>query len=451
MEPEEIELQDFEHCPTFETYKLLADLPCTLQRELLNRTVDIVGEEEDFIIYDVENRLFCAVEFEVDFTSQEIDARRLWNVEIEQRKIGRSKQFMLYSEKGFKPLKVRSQRMAAAGPNNNKICIVDGRVMQLEAEGNQEADRKSRLRDHFKNIRKDYHKIPGDVLVIHPNQNVCLTNMVQTHKKQTIKKLCLYNLDTRELDEIVDYNELLGRASLIDFGFNNTILLMHNGILFIYSLDEKCIEGVIYDNQYIPRSKFGALLGIEEIAAVGEFKRFEHSRQDRSFFIEGFHYSFERPEQILLRFNLSFLNEFGERDYSHGCGLFNTVNKQIMCGLTDEICLPFWKNSIKTYNLYDPRDLLPTQRDIVSMISWDMNDLNACLLIRIAHNWLNNKEPNRDEARSILSTLYHSENKWKLLLKSTNYIPELDLRVNPFKDIFYAIKRPEHTHITEVI
>jgi hypothetical protein len=446
MEPEKVE-----HQATFETYKLLADLPVTVQDKLLQKTVAIVGKKKEFAFFDPENRLFGSLQPDVEFAPEEINIRRPWKVEIEQRKIGKPKRFLVYSDDDAKSLKVKSQQMLVAGPNNNNICVVDDEVIQLANK--QEIESKPRLLDRFKNLRKDRHKLPGDLLVIHPYQNICLINTLQAHKKQTIKELCSYNLDTRELGVIANYDDLLQGSALVDFGPENTILLINAGILFMYSLDEKHIKAVIYDNQYVPRSKFDALLGVNE-NGDDDFKRFKlctSLKGNQSFYIDEFHFSFDHPELILLSFNLHFLGEDGEMEHNTGCGLFNTVNKRIMCGLTEDAHFPFWQNSIKTYNQSDPRNLLPAQRDVVSMISWDMNDLNACLLIRIAHNWLQNKEPNRDEARSILSTLYHSENKWKFLLKSTIYIPELNLRINPFKDIFYAIKRPEHTHVTEVI
>jgi hypothetical protein len=113
---------------------------------------------------------------------------------------------------------------------------------------------------------------------------------------------------------------------------------------------------------------------------------------------------------------------------------------------------PEWCTSIKTYDQHDYNNPLSflRVRDAVSLVSWHMNDLGAYVLTAAAHNWLQNKKENKSEARSILSTLYHSNNRLMLLLKST-YIDDSGQRTNPFKVMFHAIKELEHTHVTEVI
>ena len=445
MYPMESE-ETFEHKIIFETYELLDTLPRSIREDLLRKTVNAI--DKDYKFNKSLNRLFLSVEGRINFTPEHLAARYPWKVE----KVSRGKYVMHYSGDNFKPVKITSKKPIVTGPNNNNVCIVDRCIVRLELIiEDSKKDRYFNLKQRFAAFRDGHKKLPAHPLTIHPDKNICVIEECTEESSF----LSLYNLDTHETEALPDVQSF---GQQVSFGPDDILLVLRGGTLYFYSHVDKKVKGIILGTRYIPASEFDQFRKYpDDVTDLSDFQRLlklVRYRNNRNCYIRNFHYSWMYPDFVLLGVE-SYCVLIGISNRTHGARMLKLAHFD-PCWYAQ----PEWDISIKTYDQHDynnnPLNMLPA-RDAVSLVSWHMNDLGAYVLTAAAHNWLQNKEQNKkenkSEARLILAALYQRyrpEDKWILLLKST-YVDQAGERTNPFRDIFHAIKRRKHTHVTEVI
>ncbi len=417
MEPE----KKFESQITFETCQLLETLPIDVNKTIWKKVIDrfqgTLLNEDTFLLFEPQ----------AIFTPEELALRYPWKLER-----GLFKNKVHYSN-GSQSFQTSSEKLIAIGPNNNNICIVDNKLIKIDDFS------KPGFIGFIKGLIDTSEYLPVIPSNIHPNKNKCIVTSpigLPIGEDEIISTgqsaLFLYDLDTLKMIELPEIRiEERPLSSDIAFGADDTLLVLANGILVVYSLNEKRISGILHDTKYISRSEFEA----DSKRKIEDFYKIKGC-------INNFHYSFDYPHLIL----------FGIDTQTYG--VFNVQNKQVtICEgalpAKGRACLkPRWSISMKDYSSYNFHSPLK-HRDAVSLISSDIDNLRAYFLTSAAHSWLNSAEKPKQEARSILSALYHSKHRNILLLKSM-YVTRSG-RTNPFKVMFHAIKQPEHRHVTEVI
>ena len=488
MEPEELLLDQNYHQINFQTYEMFSKVPLPLQEDFILRTGSMWNQVG--MRFSKKLKKIICIDSQKKFTDDELIRRYPWR--IKDSGIFSLKTFVIYNEKGCKPVSAYSASVLAlsmqksiyevVGPNNNKCAILYGQIEDLDSKNKKQDDEKElgffgRLTKRFKpDNSPDPIVVPGQPLALHPDKNICA--FVHEHKG-----LYLYNLDSHEQIPFPGFETLAideDFPRVMEFTTDDRLLMINRGAFFIYSLHDYAMTNSITSKELIGNSS----LFRREFLDLERHKQTTNAQGDEneicySAVIHDFNYSSSYADYIILKVRISYYKQdkFGNvtvkssvnlapfqlktyyvvynLNLGHGKVLnaFHKNEDVNLMGNDPEDVRLMWDDSIEIYRLRDfaeSQGMLLEKRDAISVFRWNPEILQSYILIAAAHNWLQSKEKNPNEARSILSTLYHSENKWKLLLKST-YVNDSWKRVNPFKDIFRAIKQSQYTHITEMI